>query len=323
MHTNVQRIVLLLALVLVLVNVEPAAAQGTVVLPCTGESVSGTVVAVDEETGTVTLDTGAGLCTVTLDNEYEHPIVALLGSYFGDASVEDLTAALETTQGCAVYDSVGDTWAWADCDDEGAVPATVVAGNEDGTFMVLVDGEQEPVVVTIDDPDTAESMSEALQALAVESWELDGEGGVVLIGAEIAAYHEEGLGFGVLAKLYAMAAELEEACAAVESDDPCAVTVAELVEAFQSGVGMGQLFQEYTKPTIRGIGHVRQQMKEHQHRVGPPLHAGPKTDSGVGSPPDLTEDERPDGRPSHAGPPDDHDNGPPPHANAQKPKKDK
>ena len=77
---------------------------------------------------------------------------------------------------------------------------------------------------------TAEGLNEALQALVVENLGLDGEGGVVQPGDEIAAYHEEGMGFGVLAKLYAMAAELQEACAAVESDEVCGATAAELVD---------------------------------------------------------------------------------------------
>jgi hypothetical protein len=306
MHTNIQRVVLLLALVLVLVNVEPVAAQGSVLLPCSGESVSGTVVAVDEETGTATLDTGAGLCTVVLGGEYEHPIVALLGSYFGDVSVEDLASALETTQGCAVHDPDSDTWAWADCDADGAVPATVIAENEDGTFTVTVDGVE--VTVTVDDPTIAEGLREALQALTAENWRLDGEGGVIRPGDEIAAYHEEGMGFGVLAKLYAMAAELEKACAAAESDEPCAATVAELVEAFQSGMGMGQLFKEYGKPAIHGVGHVKQQMKKHENGSCPPSHAGPKDDCAVDSPP-------------HVDSKDNHTGGPPPHAGPKKPKK--
>ncbi|MCP4539278.1 MAG: hypothetical protein GY832_19250 [Chloroflexi bacterium] len=324
MRTSIQKTALLLALISILVNVKPVAAQGTIVLPCAEESISGTIVATDGETGTFTIDTGAGLCTVMLSGEQEHPIVVLLGSYFGDVSVESLVAALETTQGCAVYDAVNGTWSWADCDAEGAVPATVVAGNEDGTFTVTVNGEQ--VTVTVDDPATAESLSEALQALTVENLGLDGKGAAIQPGDEIAAYHAEGMGFGVLAKLYAMTAELEAACAAVEPDELCGATAAELVEAFQSGMGMGQLFKEYGKPTIRGVGHVRQQMKKPKNHGGPPPHAGPKNGRGNDdepTSPDSSEDEHSGGPPPHAGPPDDHSGGPPHHDGPKKPKKNK
>jgi hypothetical protein len=295
--------------------VVPVTAQEGDPPPCEGEGVSGTVVAVDEETGEVTLDTGGdlGLCTVTLDGEYDHPIVSLLGSYFGDVSADDLAAALEDTQGYAVYDPDTGEWTWTDDDAEGAVAVTVVAENEDGTFTVLVDGEE--VTVSVDDPEVADSLREALEALSVD-WDLDGEGGVVQPGDEIAAYHDDGLGFGVLVKLYAMAAALEEACA--DTEEPCGATVDELVAAFQSGMGLGDLMKEYGKPTILGIGHIKGKGR------GRPDHAGPKDRDG--------EDD--DGlQPEHAGPKDKptppgqakDKNGPPGHANSKpkKPKKDK
>ena len=68
-----------------------------------------------------------------------------------------------------------------------------------------------------------------------------------------------------------LAAESQEACANDESDEPCAVTAAELVEAFQSGMGMGQLFKEYSKPSMLGVGHVKQQMKEKEHGNSAPV----------------------------------------------------
>jgi len=266
----------------------------------------------------VTLDTGGdlGLCTVTLDGEYDHPIVSLLGSYFGDVSADDLAAALEDTQGYAVYDPDTGEWMWTDGDTEGAVAVTVVAENEGGTFTILVDGEE--VTVSVDDPAVAEDLREALQALAVD-WDLDEEGGVVQPGDEIAAYHDDGLGFGVLVKLYAMAAALEDTCA--DAEEPCGATVDELVAAFQSGMGLGDLMKEYGKPTILGIGHVK-------GKGGRPDHAGPKDRE------DQPDDEDDDGlQPEDAGPKDKttppgqakDKNGPPGHANARpkKPKKDK
>ena len=59
------------------------------ILPCAEGEVSGTVVAVDGNT--VTIHTGDGVyCTVTLNGSYDHPIVSLLGMYFGDISAESL-----------------------------------------------------------------------------------------------------------------------------------------------------------------------------------------------------------------------------------------
>jgi hypothetical protein len=246
-------IALLLALALILAVFVPAAAQEGEVPPCEGEAVSGTVVAVDEETGTVTIEMeGGDLCTVTLDGEYDHPIVALLGAYFGDVDAETLAAALEVVQGCAVYDADREVWTWADCDTAGAVSVTYVADNGDGTFAATQNGL--PITVTVGDPDTAEELSQALQTLVV-NWNLGEENAVVQPGDDIAAYHEDGMGFGVLVKLYQMAAESQEAC--LDAEDACGVTVEELVEAFQSGQGLGQLFKEYGKPSMLGVGHVR------------------------------------------------------------------
>src|SRR5512141_763586 len=72
-----------------------AAAEATPLPLCTGENVSGTVVAVDEATQTVTVNTSTGLCTVTIkESTSTHPIVALLGQYFGDDKVGDLLGVL-------------------------------------------------------------------------------------------------------------------------------------------------------------------------------------------------------------------------------------
>jgi hypothetical protein len=310
------KLALPLTLILAVALVVPVMAQEGETLPCGGEGVSGTVVAVDEETGEVTLATGGDLCKVTLDGEYDHPIVSLLGSYFGDVSADDLAATLAATledrQGHAVYDPVTDKWTWVDGDAEGAVAVTVVAENEDGTFTILVDGEQ--VTVTVDDLAVADDLREALQALAVD-WDLDEEGGVVQPGDEIAAYHDDGLGFGVLVKLYAMAAALAETCA--DAEESCA-TVDDLVVAFQSGMGLGDLMKEYGKPTILGIGHVKGKDRDK------PEHAGPKDRDGEDDDGLQPEDAGPKDKPTPPGQAKDK-SGPPGHANAKpkKPKKDK
>jgi hypothetical protein len=132
------------------------------------------------------------------------------------------------------------------------------------------------------------------------------------------------MGFGVLAKLYAMAAELQEACATSGTANLCTMTASELVEAFQSGIGMGQLFKEYGKPAIRGVGHVKQQTKEYKDGAGPPSHAGPKDKSTGGPPPHAgSNDDQTGGPPPHAGSNNGQTGGPPPHAGPKKPKKDK
>jgi hypothetical protein len=311
MHTDIRlKLALFLALALTVATVIPVAAQEGEIPPCEGDSISGTVVAVDEETGEVIVYTAGGLCTVTLDGEYDHPIVDLLGSYFGDVSAESLTTALEATQGCATYDADSEAWMWADCDDEDAVAVTIVAENEDGTFTALVDGEE--VRVSVEDPEVAERLSKALDKLVVE-WKLGEDGTVVQPGDEIAAYHEDGLGFGVLVKLYAMAAASREACDDEESTEPCGVTVEELVEAFRSGMGLGDLFREYGRPSILGVGHVRSGRGGRMRRVGPKGRADRPDDSpdgdaddGDSGPPDHA------GRPDHAGPKEH--TGPPDHA---------
>jgi hypothetical protein len=96
------------------------------------------------------------------------------------------------------------------------------------------------------------------------------------LAEEIAQYHEEGMGFGVLVKLYAMAEVSKQACA----DAPVAtdttetvctpVTVDEMVTEFKSGSGMGALFKEYGKPAMLGVGHVRKAMQALQNQQATP-----------------------------------------------------
>lgn len=99
----------------------------------------------------------------------------------------------------------------------------------------------------------------------------DSLSGLGPIGEQIAAYHEDGMGFGVLVKLYAMAEASEEACAAQEEPvideetgqpvECVPLTAEELVEAFRSGTGMGALFKEHGKPALLGVGHVKKALK--------------------------------------------------------------
>lgn len=69
-------------------------------------------------------------------------------------------------------------------------------------------------------------------------------------------FNEEDLGFGVMVKLLQMTAEAKSAC---EKDGThCDVSLDSLVDRFQSGEGLGELFQEYGKPQVTGVGQIRQ-----------------------------------------------------------------
>lgn len=261
---------------LTLIPLSLAVSAATPAAACPGAEVNGTVVAVDAATGQVTLDTGGGvLCTVTLPTgEDGHPIATLLGRYFDQANVADLLEALETTSVWVLCPPAGDC-ALAEADTAGAVPGqvTAVTANADGSFTLTVQptGGGPALLVPTLDADLAEALPAALAALAVQ-WELEaGDAGVVVADAtdEIAALHQDGLGFGVIVKLYAMAEASEAACEAEGAPDPCGVTVTELVEQFRSGVGLGQLFKLYGKPALLGVGHVR--------RAGPPAASATPT----------------------------------------------
>jgi hypothetical protein len=104
-------------------------------------------------------------------------------------------------------------------------------------------------------------------------WQLKYDGGgnpfVVEAGDNIASLHDDGMGYGVIVKLYSMATDAADACLASTSEvptdadavDPCSVSLDGLVEAFKGGAGLGQLFQEYGKPSFLGIGHAKQAMR--------------------------------------------------------------
>jgi hypothetical protein len=143
-----------------------------------------------------------------------------------------------------------------DCSTAGAAPVTVAGQNADGTFSIkLADGTL--VNVPISDPTAAAKILAALKALAV-IWNLDGTGDVLQVSDQIAMYHDQGIGFGVLVKLYFLAASAQTACLADPTSPQCAVTVQSLVDEFKSGVGMGQLFRNHGgKPAGTGVGHVR------------------------------------------------------------------
>ncbi len=96
----------------------------------------------------------------------------------------------------------------------------------------------------------------------------ESDSGLGPIGEQIAALHEEGMGFGVLVKIFAIAEAQKAACPDVPPADDgttgeptcTALSAEDLVTAFQSG-GMGSLFKQYGKPALLGVGHVKKALK--------------------------------------------------------------
>ncbi len=251
-YQKITSLALLAALVLFTFSTALAAPAALAIPPCmtdpdTGK-VSGTVVGVDD--ATVTVDTGGGaLCTVNISVDEIHPVTLLLGMYFGDVSSSTLEGALASTQGCAVFD--GTAWAWADCDAEGAVDVRVTGVNDDGTFIAHVIEDGSPIdSLSVTDPAILKRLNGALETLIV-AWTLDGVGDLQQVSDKIADLHDQGMGFGVLVKLFAIASASEGG-----------VTVDELVIQVQAGTSMGELFKAYGKPDKTGVGHVRQEMKD-------------------------------------------------------------
>lgn len=249
-------LLLIVAFLVAALGVLPAGAQMEAAEPCSGDSVSGTVVAVDETTGTATIMTGDGTsCTVTFGGSHDHPIVNLLGQYFGDIDPTSFTGDLPALNGWVVDNGDG-TWSWVPEGTEGAQTVKIIKDNGDGTFTAEVYDETGALVGTIvlslDDPAVVETLQGALANLTV-TFALDGAGDVLQVSDQIAALHSQGMGFGVLVKLFALA----------QASDG-AVTVDQLVAEFNSGTGIGQLFKTYGKPSTLGVGHVRQQLNGNQ-----------------------------------------------------------
>ena len=195
----------LIALFMLLPGQIVFAQEGTESTSCTGDSVTGIVVAANEETNEITIATEDGLCTVTIRSDYGHPIVNLLGSYFGDVALSDLQDAVSAASVCALYDEASDSWSHASCGTEGAVPVNLAGDNGDGSFTAVTE-DGELITLNVDDPDLAASLSDGLAAL-LQDWELTEDGDISDAGQDIADYHDDGIGFGVLVKLYAISQE--------------------------------------------------------------------------------------------------------------------
>ncbi|MDX1436318.1 MAG: hypothetical protein R3335_05885 [Anaerolineales bacterium] len=270
-----------LVVILLLLTSTSVLAEDGGLAPCPGDSVTGTVVAVDSSTGTVTIDLGEGaLCTVTLsDGNYSHPIVSLLGNYFDDVNPAEIEAALMSLQGCALEDLTMMTWQWVSCDTPDSVPVTIHGENPDGSFSATLDASGESIILFVDDPEQAAQLSSNISELLV-TWQLGELGAVLEAGDRIAAFHEEGIGFGVIVKLFAIAEESLAACQNLEGNDTmeCGVTVDELVELWNQDIGLGQLYKLYGKPDLLGVGHVKKQLREDKGK--PPWAAPPDLDDG-------------------------------------------
>lgn len=230
----------------------PGAEEETGTPSCEGDSVTGTVVATDMDSNTITLYTATGLCTVSLGGDYDHPLVELLGAYFDDVDVDELTGAMEPVGGYATYDETTATWTTADETAEGALAINVLAvtDNGDGTFTIsfLAEGSDEPQQLITTDAELAAAYAAALAENGVTLDIAVGEDGQAVVtgaGDEVVALRDEGLGFGVIVKLMAIARD-------------SGVPLEQLVAEFKAGAGLGQLFATYGKPDETGVGHTFQ-----------------------------------------------------------------
>ncbi|MEN8241498.1 MAG: hypothetical protein ABFS17_06235 [Chloroflexota bacterium] len=273
-------LILLFVLVLLAMTFTTAFAQTEAeVLACPDGEISGVIVAYDEETGIVTLNVDGELCTVNLTNDYDHPITELLGAYFSELNTEDIGAALEELQVCAVLD--GEEYVVTAPDEFGECAegelVTVTGEGDEGGFEAQTESG-DVIVFEPESEEAAAGYADALASLQAD-WDIE-DGSIGDVGEDIGQYHDDGIGFGVLVKVYAIYEQAQLVCNEVvveeladegevveeaeedaaeedtEEIDPCDVTVEGLLEELE-GMGLGQLFKIYGKPAIMGVGHVR------------------------------------------------------------------
>lgn len=275
-------IVLMLVLVLLMTVTGAAfASEHEELAPCEGDSVEGTVIAVDDETGTITIMLGdESECTVETNTDYDHPITDLLAYYFSDANPDTLAEALDTLTVCATVDDEGN-YVLSEFDEEGVCDGeelivTSDGDDDDDSTFVAFDAEGGEIALTIEDEDAAGDLASAFIDLEAD-WDLNEDGTVADVGDDIEAYHEDGWGYGELVKLYSISAESYESCETAdepvggdgevivegeepaEEDDVCGVTVEELMAMMEEDdLSMGDLFEIFGRPTMMGVGHVKQ-----------------------------------------------------------------
>ncbi len=262
--------------------------------PCPGAEVSGTVVAVDMATNTVTIDTGSGLCTVSIqaaEAATGQPIVKLLGQVFDRVHIAALGTTLLDTQAWLVLDSSTHTWSVGQQTDPGAVVGQLISvtPNSDGTFTLQykVEGQTDPVSIVTTDSALADRLTADLQALKVQ-WSL--QAGVAQdAGQQITALHDDGIGFGVLVKFFSLAQKSMEGCTTASPATPtCGVTVQQLVDTFRSGTGIGLIFKQFGRPDFMGLGQAKQSLKDDGSTETPGAAGLPrcKTNHGKGHTPE-------------------------------------
>jgi len=249
---------LLLALMLALSTFGLAAAEEEIAA-CEGDEVIGRILSVDDESGQILVETESGQCSVYLDQEYDHPIVGLFDDYFGTDDSSSYADALAALDGWATYDGLAFTWQWNLEEGEAALPSTILGmlDNGDGTYTLelYVEGEADPVFVLLTDPEEIAYYMTLLDATTFDlslSQNEEGNSFISSVGDDVMAYHEDGMGFGVLVKFYSLAAEND-------------VSVEELVTLFkEEKVGLGKIFHEYGSPNMMGVGHIKQAQKEEE-----------------------------------------------------------
>jgi hypothetical protein len=244
-----------LGLVLILALALPGVVSADTGYPeCTGEDVTGVVVAVDETTGEITLLTGAGtFCTlVKRTGEYDHPVIDLLGEFFEKVSLEELAedaaTNLENLQAWVVCDPLDPAvCVFGEETDLGAFSSTVVGVEDLGgglyEITILVEGVLQ--TFTTDDPGSYQDILENIKVTFGLVTDKDGNTFLNDGADQIGAYHDDGMGLGVLVKLFAMS-------------DAFGIPVEELIARFNDGEGLGQLFKDefLGKPDYLGVGHV-------------------------------------------------------------------
>jgi CxxC motif-containing protein len=205
-------------------------------------------------------------------------VAALLADFFGVPNVSDFAEALATLE------------VELGLEDGTIVTGTVTgieeieeAENDVSWEITVEDEEGNTTVVPTDDKELVTDLMKALRMLEVSLEVTSEEGGEVLVAVEpetgTSEWYEEMGSYGLIVKLEGIAAMSLAECEPEEPADDgtptatpeagdeepeeeCGVTVAELLEEFAKGGGLGHLFREYGRPEFMGVGHVRQQMDD-------------------------------------------------------------
>ena len=158
--------------------------------------------------------------------------------------------------------------------------------------------------------DTVESSETVTVTDTVEPTATPPASGLGPVGELIAMYHEQGMGFGVLVKIFSYVESSEDACAAklavtpgteTTTAEPCVpLTAEELITKFNEE-GMGALFKEYGKPALLGVGHVRHPDKHiepttTETTVAPEIGVQGRSNPGRGNKPETARTPSPKGK---------------------------